>query len=183
MIDQKKRPSMSSWIDLGKELRRRTLDPLYHPSYVIYFFVAVVIAGAAGIWLELATYFVLASNAVSNAAPAPSLAAVRTAFISFFPALAGSACLQLIWAEGHQRSLRAFAALILIVLLILALIIGLVPAIPHDGALWLGSFASLVALWMWWVANAKQKDLMDLDVATGGDPSAPLAGDLQDFQT
>jgi hypothetical protein len=107
---------------------------------------------------------------------------LRTALITFFPAVAGSACMQMIWAEDDGRSLRAFAMLILILVAILALIIGLVLAIPHSWALTICALAATAALWVWWIANAKHTDLLDPDASVGGDPSAPLTGDLAGFK-
>lgn len=166
-----------SWGDLWRELKKRTLQPLRHPSFVIYFVVAVIVVGGAGVWLELITYL----QAVA-AKRCPSLDALRTALVTFFPALAGCACLQLIWAEDHQRALRAFAILVLFAVSILALVLGLIPAIEHRTALFIGLFPSAIALWIWWVANAKQPDLLDPDAPTGGDPNGPLAGDLRGFK-
>jgi hypothetical protein len=174
--NQESKLSKGSWAGLGKELKKRTIEPLFHASFVIYFIVSVVIVGGAGIWLEIYAYNF---PPLVDSGP-PSLAALRTAFVTFFSALAGSACMQLIWAEDYLRSLRAFATLVLVVTSILALIVA-IPAIHNVTALCIGVASSLVALWIWWVANAKQKDLLDPDAPTGGDPSAPLAGNLQGF--
>lgn len=166
--------STGTWTGLGKELKKRTVEPLGHPSFVIYFVVAQIIAGGAGIWLELCTYLLSSSPT--------SLAALRTALITFFPAVVGSACLQIIWAEDDNRTLRAFATFMLIVMSIFALLIGLLTVIPNCRAILLGACASAVSLWVWWIANAKQKDLLDPDAALGGDTDSGLPGDLSKFK-
>lgn len=173
-----KKAASGSWIGLVRELAKRTVDPIGHATFVIYFILAVVIAGGAGVWLELFIY--LAQS------PAPTLGPLRTAVITFFAAVAGSACMQLIWAEDDNRALRAYATLVLIVILIAALIIGIPTKIPAETAIGYGALATLVSLWTWWVANAKQKDLLDPvnpDDALGGNPNDGLAGNLQGFKT
>ena len=168
----------ASWRRLRRELGRRSLEPCGHVSFVFYFFVAVVTFGGAGIWTELRAYlnFVPTPNQ-----PDPSLASLRTAVITFFPALAGSSCMQLIWAEDHERSLRAFAVVILTVLL-LAIFFLTPEGVSNGLAITGGLVASIIALWSWWIANAKQKDLLDLDAPTGGKAiGGELAGNLDDF--
>lgn len=96
----------TSWKRLGRELKRRSVDPLGHVSFVSYFIVAVLIVGGAGIWTELRNYLIFVPTIEL---PNASLASLRTSAITFFPALAGSSCMQLIWAEDQERSLRAFA--------------------------------------------------------------------------
>lgn len=169
----------TSWRRLGRELRKRSSDPVGHFSFVSYFFVAVVIFGGAGIWTELRAYL----NFVPTIdQPCPSLASLRTAVITFFPALAGSSCMQLIWAEDHERSLRAFAVAVLTALIVA--IFFITPESVSDGAaLAGGAVASILALWSWWIANAKQKDLLDPDAATGGKATGgELPGDLDKFK-
>lgn len=169
----------ASWKRLGRELRKRSLDPLSHFSFVSYFFVAVVIFGGAGIWTELRAYLSFASTPDQ---PSPSLVSLRTAVITFFPALAGSSCMQLIWAEDHERSLRAFAVVVLAALLLVIFFITH-QGVSNSTALWGGAAASVLALWSWWIANAKQKDLLDTDAATGGKAiGGDLPGNLDEFK-
>lgn len=169
----------SSWIELGRELKKRTLEPFSHASFVIYFIVAVVAIGGVGFWLELYAYLL-------HDTPPPeqtdSLAALRTAVITFFPALAGSACLQLVWAESHQKSLRAFGILFLCLMTVVALAIS-PSVVGNRWALILGSISSIASLWTWWIANAKQQDLLDIDpeAPLGGDKDATPVGDLSGF--
>lgn len=170
-----------SWVTLWNELVKRTKSPTRHVSFVIYFLVAVVIFGGMGIWTELRSYFVFVPT---EKTPCATLESVRTAIITFFPALAGSAGMQLIWAENKDRSLRAFAFFIVT---ILGLVIFLTaPASVSDPiAITAGTAASAVALWTWWIANANQKELLDPinpDAATGPeDLTGDLPGDLKDF--
>ena len=145
----------------------------------MYFLIAVVVIGAGGVWLELYSFLVLAETVNSSS---PSVSGLRTAVITFFPALAGSSCMQLVWAEDKNKSLRSFAVSALVVMSILA--IGISPsAIGSKTAFFVGSFASLLALWTWWIANAKQPDLLDgnLDAPLGKDLRSELSGNLDGF--
>ncbi|WP_152988819.1 hypothetical protein [Burkholderia pseudomallei] len=170
----------ASWKRLGRELRKRSRDPLGHFSFVSYFFVAVVIFGGAGIWTELRSYLYFVPT---DAEPCASLASLRTAVITFFPALAGSSCMQLIWAEDHERSLRAFAIVVLTALVV-AIFFITPEGVSDRTALVVGVAASLLALWSWWIANAKQQDLLDPDAATGGKAvGGDLPGSLDEFKT
>jgi hypothetical protein len=170
-----------AWKTLGRELLDRTIEPAGHPSFVIYFLVSVVVAGGAGIWLELCTYLV-----TSFQSPPAQLGPLKTALITFFPAVACSACLQIIWAENNHKAFRAFATMLLVAMTIFALLIGLIPIIPIEDALKFGVYSSLFSLWIWWIANARQKDILDDhddDDPVGGDPAGNLTGDLAGFKT
>ena len=104
--------------------------------------------------------------------------------ITFFPALAGSSCMQLIWAEDDERSLRAFAVVVLTALILVIFFVA-PEAVSDRAALMAGAAASLLALWSWWIANAKQKDLLDTnpDAATGGKATGgDLPGNLDEFK-
>ncbi|MDR5778133.1 hypothetical protein QCE63_01660 [Caballeronia sp. LZ065] len=170
----------ASWKRLARELGKRSREPLGHFSFVSYFVVAVFIFGGAGIWTELRSYLYFVPTAHE---PLASLASLRTAVITFFPALAGSSCMQLIWAEDHERSLRAFAIVVLAALIV-AIFFITPEAVSDRAALVVGAAASVLALWSWWIANAKQQDLLDPDAATGGKAvDGDLPGSLDQFNT
>jgi hypothetical protein len=168
----------NSWHRLGRELRERTKKPCSHVSFVLYFLVAVVIIGGAGVILE--GHSVLFHEATPKN-PQPNYGGLRVALITFFPALAGSSCMQLIWAENENKALRAFAIFMLTVLTIFALVVS--PSrVPDAVAFWVSSISAIVALWTWWIANARQLDFLDPDVTVGGkDISADLPGSLDGF--
>lgn len=170
---------ITSWTLLRRELWNRTKGPAAHASFVMYFLAVVVVIGACGVWIELYHFLVLAET---DDPISPSVSGLRTAINTFFPALAGSACTQLIWAEDKNKSLRSFAFTALVLIVILA--IGIAPsAIGSWTAFFMGSLASLFALWIWWIANAKQSDLLDsnLDAPLGKDPGSKISGSLNGF--
>jgi hypothetical protein len=175
------RARQGSWEILYRELKERTLIPFRHFSFVAYFFIAVFAVSGAGVWLEIYNFFLIPPDLASE-----PTAPLRTAIVTLIPALAGSATLQVIWAENNKKSLRAFAALILFVLTFVALAISPTKAVSKEFALTIGGIAAFAAMWMWWIANAKQQDFLDPI-----DPDAPvgkkdldekLSGSLDEFK-
>ncbi|WP_141441580.1 hypothetical protein [Delftia acidovorans] len=148
-------------------------------SFTLYFLVAVILLGGTGVWFELHAYLTYVPTPEN---PSVSAAALRTAVLTFFPALAGTSCMQLIWDTGEFRSLRAFATSVLVILGVAAAAVA--PAhISATVALSIGCIASGIAFWMWWIANAEQTGLQDIntDAPMGKDPNTEPAGDLNGF--
>lgn len=89
--------------------------------------------------------------------------------------------MQLIWAENDQKSLRAFAVLLLFVLTATSLAI-MPGVVSNEHAIFWGALASIFALWSWWIANAKHRDLLDPDAPIGGEgTTGELPGNLGGF--
>ena len=92
--------------------------------------------------------------------------------------------MQLIWAE-QPKHFRSAAFLILALFLVVALIIS--PSrITNGSALFFGVLASLLSIWVWWIANAKQADLLDgvnpADSVGGDNPESKLQGSLNGYE-
>lgn len=166
--------------EIADEFKERTVKPFKHPSFVLFFIFAVLGLGALGIWLELYAFIYPEKGAYSTG----GTDALRTAVLTFFPAVAGTAAMQLMWAEATKH-FRSVAFAILGAFLVVALIIS--PArISNPSALVVGVLASFFSLWVWWIANAKQADLLDkinTSAPVGGDDvEVPLPGSLDDYQ-
>jgi hypothetical protein len=165
------------WRRIKRTLLERSRKPWRHPSFVLYFFASVLLVGGAGIWLELHKFL------FPMAGECRSLENLRTALITFFPALAGSACMQVILEENDDRALRASAVCVLITLSILALAIA-PSSVSSPTSITLGLVGCLLALWAWWIANANQPGLQDgrTDAAIGrSNPNSSLQGSLEGF--
>jgi hypothetical protein len=165
---------------LGQELWRRTRDPIGHPSFVIFFLLAVVGCAGLGLWIEVWAYF--------SSDQSGELDSVRTALTTYFPALAGSTVLQLIWAESSGRSLRAFALLCAFMIVLMTIVSSAGSKFDDGTAIWVGIVASIGAGWIWWITNADQQDFQDKidpDAAIGGGrdrvESRQLSGSLDGF--
>ena len=167
---------LQHWKFLASEVRRKTAAPLQHPTFVIYFFVAVLGIGALGVWAELL-------GSVSG--PGRGVKGMQEVFNTYIPAFVAPTCMQLILAE-RQKTLRAFSILLTTVCAIALWICLQIATWP---GLIFGALSVAGALWLWWLANADQSDFTDgrpdPDAPTGGkvSPNVPLAGSLTDFQT
>lgn len=166
----------NSWPLFFGELVRRTRSPARHVSFVLYFFLGVIVLGGLGIWVELIEYI----------HHPESLAALRTALVVFFPALIGTSCMDLLWSDNEKKYMRAFS--VIIVAIFVATIFVERATTSSGIALCISTIASLAALWVWWVANADQPHLRDvnLDAPVGGEASPAktrLPGDETGFTT
>lgn len=183
--------SWSQYTRLFGELRERTLAPILHPTFVIYFVVVMVLISPCNVWVELYAYLLPsqslppATTVISSAAavPSPSLFALRTALLTFFPTVAAGTAMQLVWAED-RKAMRAIAMLMLTGLAVVTALIT--PDRVGDGkAIVFGGLATVASLWLWWIANSRQADLLDKgdpdDPIGGEDVGAPLPGDLDGF--
>lgn len=167
------------WSAFARLLWQRTSLPIHHPSYVIFFFVAILIIGPAGVWIEIYNYYT---------SPITNLSALKSSFMSFIPAFVTATCLQSIWAEGKSKAFRSFCILILVICT-LCLLLSTSGALSKVSTLVYASISTTAALWMWWIVNANQVDYLDDDEdvslnPTGSDDmSMELQGDLSQYQT
>jgi hypothetical protein len=148
----------------------------------------MVVVGPLSIWVELYSYALPPDPDVSVLTLGPpvfrihSLDALRTALLTFFPAVAATTAMQLVWAEGKE--MRSFAVLILAgVGVATALIYP--HRVPDAVALSVGVVLTVLALWFWWVANARNADFLGqlnpADSVGGNILTAPLEGNLKGF--
>lgn len=160
------------WSYLGLELKQRSFSPWRHPSFVFYFLIAVVFVGAAGVWWEIYRIYNYKSG-YGN---------LRIAIYTFFPVLTTTTGLQLIWAEGGMRSMRGFSTFI-VMLCLVGLLISMTTQ-SDTISLITGGICSLVALWLWVIANAKHPDFLDTsnDAPVGGKVDRALKGNLHGYE-
>ncbi len=166
----------SGFVYLGKELSRRTLAPVRHFTFWFYLVFGVLLFGGAGVELELLRYHYAAEGA--------DAASILTAFVTFFPALIGSASLQLVF-QDTIKPLRAFSIGVIVLSLILASWLTLDRTITKSTALLVAVPICVIAVWIWWLANAEDptfRDLLDVAAPVGGNPSRELEGKLTGFK-
>ena len=183
-MNEQSGPAQSEWKlfgELWNEICNRTTEPARHPSFVFFFSIAVILFGGLGIWVELFAYCLPDPHPLD---PGPS-DAIRTAIITFFPVIAGTAAMQMMWAE-KAKHFRSAAFFVLAVFLVPALMISS-TRVDNGWAIFFGVVMSVISLWVWWIANAKQIDLLDqvnTSAAIGGDdPGVPLPGTTLGFTT
>lgn len=165
------------WKDLIKETWTRTRDPIYNPNFVFFFLVAIFFIGASGVWIEVVNLMTCSKNS--------DLESLKKSMMSFFPILATSTSLQLIWDE------KSSAIKPLMITLCTFSFIGLYicanDSIDTTVGIYFGGIASLISMWMWWLLNADQEYLkprLKLTSPTGNEsPSEELPGSLENFKT
>ena len=164
------------WADFRADLVRRTRKPLSHVTFVMHFLLSVVAIGGLGLWVELLNY--------SRASTPENLMSVRTAMATFFPALIGSTCLQMILGT-FLKQLRLFALCFTVIFAVIGSWLIFDRGLGSAPALLIGTVASLCSLWFWWIANADNPDFQDETLAptaaVGGNTDRALGGDLGGF--
>ena len=163
------------WAALKHELAQRAVEPFESPTFVFFFLAIVIGVGGIGIWVEL---FKLTRP---QGTPDP-LDGFVTSLIAFFFALVGTSCTQLIIEESESKALRALAQFVLILAFVGAVLATVGVGSGQAGVLpW--TFASIAALVVWWLANAKSPGLRDPDAPTGGAVTKKLPGNLSGYKT
>lgn len=170
--------SPSDWKHLRSELCRRTWQPFSSAPFVIYVLLAIVGLGCLGIWVELVKLARVDGDGSSDG--------VLTALATFYPALVGSASLQLIlYSTGRgDKTLTSFALLACIASLASVVLISVFhtqfPILTVRAAI----FFVLFSIWLWWITNADDPTYKSapIDAASGGDPDRPLAGSTKGFK-
>ena len=167
----------SSFPLLFEELGNRWKAPQGHVSFWVYLILAIILAGAIGIWVEVYRAFNIDKFDATG---------IITAIYTYFPAIAAGSSIQLIMEldredEKHLRSFSLFCGA-LILLLTLPFFSG------SKSIAWLwscGIAGALLSIWLWWIANAYSKAFQDFDPENplGGNTKKKLHGNLQDFQT
>lgn len=163
---------------LGRELRRRTIQPWQHFAFLGYFVGAIILLGGLGIWVEVLKF----------ALPNSSGEAERlfAAMATFFPALAGAATFHMILtaAGGSDKVISTFAWIASLI----ALAAGGVIRLVYDAAPDWSIFAVIVfvgiSLWLWTIANADDPlfKKQPVDSPSGGSTDRQLKGSTSGFE-
>ena len=179
----------NSWLTLADELAARLVEPRYSVSFVMYLFTGVVLLGGIAIWLEIVRYAVEA-HGMKKGEPWPSLSGVLTAVHTFYPALAWSSTMQLVYGEKNDKWLKAvaigFGSVTLLMAVFAMALAGVWLAVT---SMVVGVLGTLIAIFLWWIANAPDPNLKDLLPKTVGmgakggaiEPDTALPGSTQGF--
>ena len=154
----------------------RTKAPIGHFVFWVYLIIGVIFFGGLGIWLE---FYLFLYN------PTATSTALRSALLTYFPALIGSISLQMIFEQPQNRRLMGFAVIYAFIFLGLAFFLILKPQLSEYVTFPVSIFCCLAAVWIWWIANALNpafRDNINIEAPLGGPPSASTKGDLKDYQ-
>jgi len=176
----KKSDNNGHWIELFIELKNRFIIPWKHPSFVIYFFVIIIIIGGVGPIEALASYYIF------NILPCNELCkSLIPTIYTYFIAIASTAAVEILLSQKKSKALTMFCISSIVAISFCAIcavifntflknpIKAFVPSV-------IGLLLSLI---LWWVGNADNITLLDSslipNVTTGGDINSPLSGDLE----
>ncbi|MEG8027703.1 hypothetical protein [Sphingomonas aerolata] len=183
----------NSWFDLIDDLAVRLVKPRYSVPFVMYLLTGVLLLGGVAIWVEIVKYSISSHFYYpSSSRPRPDIEAILAAIHTFYPALAWSATMQLVLADApageadgrpHKR-LRALALFLGSVVLVLAVVVmSLAEVLLPSVSLAFGLLGVLIAIVLWWIANAEDDTYKDsprsIGLAPKGGaavPNAPLPG-------
>lgn len=170
----------NSIVLLKKELGYRLCAPVGQVSFWVFLFLGVVLFSACGVWIEFFKYL---------KSPTSNSDGVRTAIYTFYPALACTATMQIIFSEKDKKKyLRSAAYAIGVIIMLTAIfLLEFDKYFTPDTTISLGIFASVLSVLTWWVANSLEDmfydNLTDENAPTGGNPEAPLTGSTEGFKT
>ncbi|WP_430933257.1 hypothetical protein [Saccharicrinis sp. 156] len=173
---------ISKWKLLKQFIEYKIKEPWKHPSYVIYFFIVIVILGSIGFHYELFQCPIDIEGITINAA-------------NIFVALIASSTIELMLVRGKDEKfspirtdIQVFAISILIIGFILWSII-----INHKEeylGLILSILGLLLAYFTWWISNADNQKIIgnvNADKTIGGNQGEikkeVLKGDTDGFKT
>lgn len=170
--------SINDWKYLGREIWTRTYRPFRNVPFVFYAILAIICLGGLGIWVELVKTEI--SNNPLN------YEGVLTATSTFFPALIGSASLQLILTStgNSDKVLVSFALLVCFLsffgVVLISVFYSLHPSWSFNTAILFAAFS----VWFWWFTNGEDLTYQSIpiDAATGGDTNRMLRGNLNEFK-
>ena len=174
-MDREARSRFWRWTVLWRDISDRFRDPPEHPTFIFYFLFLVLGLGAAGTWVELFKYW-RSTNA------SEPLDGLITSLVTFFFALIGTSCTQIIIDDTESKALKTLAQGILITSM-LVVILATAGIGKGVSAAWAWGFGSAIALAVWWIANAKTPGLRDPDAPTGGSLKKDLPGNLSGYTT
>jgi hypothetical protein len=170
--------SVGDWRYLGREIWRRTWHPFHNVPFVFYVILAIMCLGSLGIWVELVK--------TQLSTPPPSYDGVLTAIATFYPALIGSASLQLILTStgNSDKVLVSFALLACFASFFSVVLISVFYQLYPGWCFNVATFFAVFAVWFWWFTNGDELTYKNapVDVAAGGDTGKALKGDLADFK-
>jgi hypothetical protein len=178
MQTQEETRHANSFGPLWRDLKARLLKPVGQVSFWAFLFFGVFLLSACGVWVELAKYW-LSGNS--------NLDGVETAINTFFPALACTSTMQIIFSEDNKKYLRSAGYAVGGILMLSGFVLLvfdklLLPTV----SILLGVIASVISILTWWVANGHETmfcdNVIDKDAPVGGDANAPLKGNTSNFK-
>lgn len=167
------------WREFVSTIKDRLRKPLQHPTFVMYFLGIVVLLGGFGMFVPIVGVFLGRLHA--DVWPQ----ALINACYTYFVAVAATAAVDLILSYRQRRFLLMFFLLCSLIVFLCAIL----AALPSKASVAASPavIGYLLALFLWWIGNANNANLLDTPVEPtspmGADTRANLAGSLTGFNS
>lgn len=157
----------NSFVLLAKDLGRRLTAPVLNFTYWTHLIIGVCFYGSIGIWAELLRRYLLNAEA--------GYGSIILAMHATYPAIIGATGMQLLLNKDEQTYVRSFAQLVSTISFSMAAVCVVAAEKLGEVLSFRIAAAGLVAaVLFWWIANALDEGLKDVD------PSASTGGPLPD---
>lgn len=137
----------NKWILLGQFLVFRVRKPLKHPEYFFYFILVIIGFGAIGIYAAI----------FSEKIPDNRNDFIIANIASYFLAIIATGTVELIFIE--EKKIKRSILLLSIAVIFLNTILFFLST--KYSSFWFASFGLLIALTVWWIANAENTNIID----------------------
>lgn len=175
--------TINYWQEFRGTLKERLCKPCNHPTFVMYFIGIIIVIGGLGLFEPIVSYFILGTLPYEEFPRA-----VVSATYTYFVAIAATAAVDLILSYHQKKYLLMFFLLCsLIVIFCFLLSAAYVTFLKRPVCAILPALIGyVVALFLWWIGNANNANLLDMPVnptAPIGDDNIQPAGDLTGYNT
>lgn len=160
----------NTFVALLDELIRRLRAPFFNFTYWTHLLIGVFFYGAIGVWTEVVRRYLLHTATTSDN--------ILLAMHTTYPAIIGATAMQLTLNRKEPTYVRSFAYLVSTMFVTMAALSSVAPGtLDKRVSFGLAAVGILSAAAFWWIANALDEDLKDVD------PSAATGGSLPDEKT
>lgn len=153
----------NSFIMLGQDLWRRFTTPLLNFTYWTHLLIGVCFYGSIGIWAELMRHYLLGVE--------ESYSSIILAMHATYPAIICATAMQILLNKDQQTYFRSFAQLVSTVFFSMAAVcVVAADRLEQHLSFRLGLLGLISSVIFWWIANALDEGLKDVDPdnSTGG---------------
>ena len=170
--------TVNHWQEFRVTLKERLRGPCRHPTFVMYFVGIIVVVGGFGLLEPIVSCWVF-----GTLKPDAFPQALERATYTYFIAIAATAAVDLVLSYRQRKSLLMFFVLCSLTVLLCAF---LAASLGNPGVAKYPSILGYVlALFLWWVGNAENANLLDTPVeptdSIGADAETNPSGNLTGF--
>lgn len=168
-----------SWVLLFQRLQNQFTRSISNPALVIYSIAAILLFGNLSFWIELYSYS-------KSSSPTASIAPMVQSLITFFPAVAVPACMQLNISHTKTKSEKALSHLVGIMIVVAAFLTSTLPESLNNG--WVFSISivlTFISYLIWLIINADNEDFSEnnYEAPVGGAVDSDLSGSLKGLRS